>query len=215
MALKIRKTKVQTSKFVKKLHGKNREGLPVEVDVPDPPTYRPKGEGEPGEAALHDEQQVVRVELLMLKGIRNKRHLMEMLQIDDDRAIDRFIKRVHARWEMGGTTREHARHRGEGLNRLDLIESEMWSKLSNLDQKTSPQVALNYLTAITNVQKQRNELLGLTPKVIAHIGAGAEADLEFSRRAAVHDRLSHVASRMLHMIEDRMNSKTIEHDDER
>lgn len=213
MALKIRKQKVQTSKFVKKLSSKNREGLPAEIDVPEPPMYRPKDEGEPGEAALHDEQQVVRVEVLMLKGVRNKRHLMEMLQIQDGRAIDRYIKRVHARWEMGGTTREHARHRGEALQRLDLIESEIWSKLSNLDQKTSPQVALNYLKALMDGQKQRSELLGLTPKVIAHIGAGADADLEFSRRVADHTMVSRMAARMAQLIEERQ--KTIEHEDDR
>jgi hypothetical protein len=213
MALKIRKKRVPTSQFKKRLPVEDRDLLPPEIDIPEPPIY--ERDGEPGDAQLRDEQQVTRVELLMTKGIRNKRQLMALLDINDGRTMDRYIKRVHARWEMYGTTQEHARHRGEGLNRLDLIESEIWSKLTNLDQKASPQIALNYLSTVLNVQKQRNEMLGLTPKVIAHIGSGEDGSIVFSREAAQHDRLSMVAQRMMQLIEERTaEPKTIEHDDE-
>lgn len=179
--------------------------MPAQVYVPDPPIY-----DRSTEMGEYDEQQVARVELLMLKGIRSRRQLQALLDIHDARTMDRYMRRVHARWEVFGTTRDYARHRGEGLARLDLIESEIWSKLSNLDEKASPQVSLNYLNALLKVQEYRADTLGLTPKVIAHIGNTDDMGSDFSRMVLKHDRLSQLVQRMHEMIEER--SKVIDHE---
>ncbi|MBN7764104.1 hypothetical protein JYP52_23515 [Nitratireductor aquibiodomus] len=203
--IKIRKKRVGLKKVKQRLPVEERATLPDWVDVPEAPTYDRRS----GEAQEYDEQQVARVELMMMKGVRSKRQLMAMLDITDGRAMDRYIRRIHARWEMVGTTQEFARHRGEGLARLDLIESELWSRLSQLEQKATPQAPLGYLSAIMRVHELRSELLGLTPKVIAHIGTSDDGGSDFARRLAQHDRLTQLAARMSAMVEERM--KVIDH----
>jgi hypothetical protein len=208
MGLKIRRKVVNTAPLRKKMPAEVRDTMPPKIEVPAEPIY---GSG-PEEHALREEQQVMRVEILMTKGIRNKRQLMLLLDIKDPRQMDRFIKRVHARWEMLGTTQDHARNRGEGLTRLDLIESELWSKLQN---QADDRVSVGLLGTLLNVQKQRAEMLGLTPKIIERIGTMEADALSFNRQAAVHERLSLLASRMMQMIEDRTSAKVIEHVEDR
>jgi hypothetical protein len=173
---------------------------PKHVVVPDVPTY---GSDDP---TLRDEQQVARTEILMTKGVRDRRQLMALLEVEDTRTMDRYIKRVYARWELLGANRDFARHRGEGLNRLDLIESETWSKISNAEH---PGIALMALKLVTEVQRQRLELLGLTPKVIAELTSQAGDNIQFSKRIATHDTLSRVASRMMSMIEERTGPRRV------
>jgi len=197
--------RVNLSKMRKKLPKEERDDFPKSVAVPIDPTYPREGAGN---QSLHDEQQVARVELLMLKGIRTPQQLMTLLDISSYNLITTYIRRVHARWEIGGSTREFTRHRGEALSRLDLLESEMWSKLSNLDEKASPQITLNYLNAILNVQSRRNDILGLTAKVIQHIGLTTN-DPELAKRAGEHEVLTKVVSRLFERIENR--AKVIEH----
>src|SRR6202000_1319693 len=122
---------------------------------------------------------VARVELLMIKGIRQKRQLMLLLDVDDPRQMDRYMGRVLARWELTGTSQDYARARGEGLTRLDLVESELWSLTQNLEDVTRKQAILQ---TILNVHKHRMDLLGLTPKVIEHVCLGnGESDVGFSK----------------------------------
>lgn len=206
--LKINKKRLDMKEIRKRVSPEERELLPDRVYVPDQPIY----DREAGEAQEYDEQQVARIELMMMKGIRSKRQLMVMLDITDSRAMDRYIKRVHARWSVFGTTQEFARHRGEGLSRLDLVESELWSRLSNLDQKVTPSAPLGYLNAILKVHEHRAEMLGLTPKVIAHIGTSEDGGAAFTKTVVDHDRLAAIALRMHEMIEERM--KVIDHDED-
>jgi len=198
---------VNLSKMRKRLPKEEQVTTPKMVRVPIDPTY-PR-EGGNGNQAMHDEQQVARVELLMLKGVRTPHQLMTLLDISSPALMATYIRRVHARWEIGGSTREFTRHRGEALSKLDLLESEMWSKLSNLDEKTSPQITLNYLNSILNVQTRRNDILGLTAKVIQHIGLTTN-DPELAKRASEHEVLTKVVSRLVARIEDR--AKVIEHE---
>ncbi len=165
---------------------------PATVVVPDPPNY---GDDDP---TMRDEQQVVRTEILMTKGIRDRRQLMALLEVRDQRTMDRYIKRVYARWEQLGSSRDLTRHRGEGLNRLDLVESEAWAQVSNAEH---PMVKLAGLKLVSEVHRQRLELLGLTPKVIADMNNSAGDNIKFSQRVASHETLSRVASRMLAMID--------------
>lgn len=199
-------------KFREKMDEAEREATPRTAYVPPDPTYDRDG-GEPGDRVLHDDQQVARVELMMLKGIRSRRTLMTLLDVDDPRLMDRYIKRVHARWELGGVSQEFARHRGEGLSRLDLIESEMWAKLQNLDDKASPQISLNYLKALADIARQRADMLGLTPKVIAHIGAMDDGTSDVAVLNRDQHRVVTVLNRIQSMIAERMgdNAKVIEH----
>lgn len=208
--VKIKRRKHVPERLRKRMSEEERAVAPKQVAIPADPTY-PRTEGE--DRVLHDEQQVARVELLMLKGIRSRRTLMNLLDVDEARIMDRYIKRVHARWELGGVSQEFARHRGEGLARLDLIESEMWSKLQNLDEKGSPQIVLNYLRAMLEVAKQRADLLGLSPKVIAHIGSFDDGTSEVSKLNQDQSRLVSVLGRIQGMIDDRMGTpkRIIEH----
>lgn len=211
MAIQLKRKRADLGKFRKKMDEAERETVPKQVTIPADPTYPREDGGE--ERVLHDEQQVARVELMMLKGIRSRRTLMTLLDVEDSRLMDRYIKRVHARWELGGVSQEFARHRGEGLSRLDLIESEMWAKLQNLDEKTSPQISLNYLKALADIARQRADLLGLTPKVIAHIGAMDDGTSDVAVLNRDQHRVVTVLNRIQSMIAERMgdNAKVIEH----
>ena len=204
MAIKIKKRQVvYTAKLKKGERPEVRDTMPDRVIVPPEPTYGHD------DAALRDEQQVARVELLMIKGIRQKRQLMLLLEVDDHRQMDRYMSRVLARWELMGSTQDYSRARGEGLTRLDLVESELWSLTSNMDNKDVVRKQ-SVMQTILNVHKHRMDLLGLTPKVIEHIGLGSESDVSFSKVANTHERMSMLAARMMKMIEER--TKVIEHE---
>lgn len=203
----IKTRTVDLQKMRKKVSDAERATLPPRVDVPVEPIYSDTGP----DRALYEEQQVSRVEILMIKGIRTRRTLMTLLEIKDVRQIDRYIARVHARWEMLGSSQDHARHRGEGLNRLDLIESELWSRMQN---KGDDRAAAVVLMQLLQVQRQRSELLGLTPKIIERIGAATDDSIAFTRSVSQHERLSLVAARMLQLIAERTArppERTIDH----
>lgn len=179
--------------------GKNI-ALPKQVKIPPEPSYEEDVEGE---RALHDEQQVYRVEALMLKGIRDHRRLMQMLQITDKRKIDRYISRVLARWELQGANNDLARARGEGLARLDMIEAKLWAKI---DAKTKagedPRISIASLRVLVDLQKQRSELSGLSEKAIERLlTQDASSTLAFTENAATHSKLATLAKRILTMIE--------------
>jgi hypothetical protein len=201
VAIKIKKKHViRTAALKKGERPEVRDTMPDRVVIPPDPTY------DDSDPALRDEQQVARVELLMLKGIRQKRQLMLLLNVADHRQMDRYISRVQARWELVGANQDYSRARGEGLQRLDLIESELWAKTQNMEDA---RVSQTLLQTILNVHRHRMDLLGLTPKVIEHIGIGTDSDVAFSKTAGTHERLSMLAARMMRMIEER--TKVIEH----
>lgn len=171
---------------------------PEKVAVPLPP---PVGSEDEMSGPLWEEQQVARTEILMTKGIRDPRQLMALLDIDKRHTMNRYIDRVHARWEMFGANNNLSRHRGEGLNRLDLIESEMWSLIHNT---ASDQVKIVTLRSIIEVHKERNLLLGLTQRVVERMsGTDGHAVTEFSTRVNDHDRMARLANRMLELLAER------------
>lgn len=179
--------------------GKNI-ALPKQVKVPPEPSY---DEDVEGERALHDEQQVFRVEALMLKGIRDHRRLMQMLQITDKRKIDRYIARVLARWELQGSSNDLSRARGEALARLDMIEAKLWAKI---DAKTKagddPRISVASLKVLVDLQKQRNEVSGLSEKAIERLlTQDPSSALTFTENTATHAKLATLAKRILGMIE--------------
>jgi hypothetical protein len=207
MGFKIKSRRVDLGMYRKEMEPEVRSTMPPHINVPIEPLYGNTRQ----DHAVFDEQQVSRVEILMTKGIRNRNQLAALLNIPDARSVDRYITRVHARWEMTGTTQDHARHRGEGLNRLDLIESELWAKLQN---QNDTRVCVVILNTLVGVQKQRSEMLGLTPKVIERIGSMDADSVVFTKQVAAHEHLSQVAARMLSLIEERTKKQTIEHVDD-
>jgi len=202
-----RTERVSTRKLKRKMSKAEAASMPSHIDVPSAPIYDPR---KSEERPLYEEQQVWRVEHLMAKGIRGKRQLMTLLDIKDHRQIDRYIARVSARWEMTGTSKDHARHRGEGLNRLDLVESELWSKLGNIED---PRIRIKTLTAILKLQVRRAELQGLTPKVIERLGLDTANTVSFAKAKADHDKVSRIAARMLELIGERTGKVIVPSDE--
>jgi len=132
--------------------GRNANTIDIaQMDIPPEPTQKDR--------TLRDEQQVLRVELLMMKGVQAKHQLMELLGIENYRQLDRYIERVHARWELDGTVSTLRRDRGEGLHRLDVIENELWTSLSSTDDYRVKQKALKNLVSL---QRLRNDMIGLS-----------------------------------------------------
>jgi hypothetical protein len=202
-----RTERVSTRKLKGAMPKAEAASMPSHIDVPSVPIYDPR---KSEERPLYEEQQVWRVEHLMAKGIRGKRQLMTLLDIKDHRQIDRYIARVSARWEMTGTSKDHARHRGEGLNRLDLVESELWSKLGNIED---PRIRIKTLKAILDVHDRRVELQGLTPKVIERIGLDKASTVDFSKSKVSHDKVSRIAARMLELIGERTGKVIVPSDE--
>jgi hypothetical protein len=198
---------------------------PKQVKVPERPTYEDKA----GEMALHDEQQVLRTEVLMLKGVRQRRTLMTLLEVDDPRKMDRYIARVQARWELEGASHDLARSRGEAIARLNIIEQELWSKYSDQNNRVQlvtgrdadgkptqqmvpdPQAAQLQVVVLRNLldlTRQRMELLGLTPKAIERLANVDQGHLlEFNQTIANHERMSRVAQLVMDKVEGRLRAR--------
>lgn len=197
-------------------HAQEPHRVPAEIEQPrggevlPPPLY---GRDEARE--LWEEQQVMRAENLMTRGLRDRARLMESLQIDDRRTMDRIIRKVHARWEMAGLNRDHAQARGEGLARLDMVERQLWIKLDASENRVvdgkvvvvpacDTKEAIVILKTIADIQKQRSELQGLTEKTIERLGqAGSGASAAFAQRVGGYEQLAAIASRALQMLEHR------------
>lgn len=196
---KIRTSKLAKAMRVAKVPLEDVALMPTTIHIPPPPAY------DDDDRTLRSEQQIARVELLMLKGIRNKTQLGALLEINDRRTLDRYVAAVYARWEMVGTTREFTRHRGEALQRLDLVESELWSRLQNLDQKVSSGTALQYLNTIVRCNIHRAEMHGLTPKMIAHIGSADPSTLDdVVRKVSQHTNLTKALGTLSELLEARV-----------
>ena|SRR5208337_5083749 len=94
-----KKNTAGTTRRRKKSRANARDPMRPRVIQPPPkPTYPPG----PETGLLRDEQQVARVEILMTRGVRDKRELMRHLDVDDPRQMERYIQRVDARWEPLG-----------------------------------------------------------------------------------------------------------------
>ena len=205
MPLRIRSKNVSLQKKLKR-GARLEDGklMPKRMDIPLPPTYSDK------ERSLRDEQQVFRVETLMIKGVRSPTHLMQLLDIPDFPAVTRYIERVQARWEMTGNSRFHTRHRGEGLQRLDMIEEQLWGQLDRKGLAVKDRTRT--LATLLNVQKQRSEMLGLTPQVIEKITSDDAQAVEFTNAVYAHERMAKLAAKMLELIADKAkDAKVIEH----
>ncbi len=149
--------------------------------------------------AAHEDQQTSRVEMLMLKGVVRPDVIGTMLGLGT-RQVQKLQARVHARWEITGGGRTIARFRGEALSRLDLIESEAWSRYSNLED---PKEGAKLLKLLLDIQSQRNALLGLSQKVAERIGLLPDQSEEVLARIAAQRGLAHMAARLAEILAER------------
>jgi len=206
-----KKNAAGTTERRKKSRSNARDPMRPRVNkAPPEPTYPPG----PETGLLRDEQQVARVEMLMTRGVRDKRQLMQHLDVDDPRQMERYIKRVEARWELLGQSQDLARHRGEGLARLDLIERTLWARVQQRGPDgtaASLEDYLRFADAVLHVQEQRNELLGLTPAAVERL-VNSEPTLNFSRSKAAHEQVAKVAARILELIEENLEPDPGPHD---
>lgn len=153
---------------------------------------------------LRAEQDVSRVELLMLKGVVRPDIIGAMLGLGT-RQVQRYQERVEARWTITGGGRNIARFRGEALARLDLVEQEAWAAYGAIDNQRDPSVRdrVKVLALIASLQDQRSALLGLSPKVIERIGALPEASSEVVSRMAAQRELATMAARLFQILAER------------
>lgn len=167
--------------------------------------------------ALHEEQQISRVEMLMLKGVVRPDIIGAMLDLGTQH-VQKLQDRVHARWEITGGGRTIARFRGEALTRLDLLEQEAWSTYGSLDNRKDPSVRdrVKVLGLIASLQDQRSALLGLSPKVIERIGLLPDHSAEVLARFAAQKDLAVMATRLTQILAERraaLDGETIDHDE--
>lgn len=174
-----------------------REELPKiqeRVHIPRPPV-------EQHDRTLIDEQQVVRVEQLMLRGFTDTGQLCSLLGVVDRRQMERYIRRVYARWEMNGSRTNFAVARGKALMRNREMQQQFWVIIQNMpdDDHRAKLVALNSLIAC---QQHEEKLMGLTDKVITDLN-NRSSDNPAMMRMRQQDKLAEMAKRMGQLLEER------------
>ena len=166
------------------------------VDIPPPPNFPDKG----SEKYLYDTQQAGRVERLMLRGVRNDQFIMQELEIKSESKLKRYKEMVYARWQLIGSDNDLKVHRGEALNRLDMISAELWK---HIDQcKEAKEISMMIKNLIT-IEQTRNGLIGLHQKAIERMQEKVtDVQIAFSQRTETHQALASVAARALEMLEE-------------
>ncbi|RYB01441.1 hypothetical protein D3272_26065 [Lichenibacterium ramalinae] len=139
----------------------------------------------------------------MLRGISSPHILQSLLGIGTEKEVNRLITLVEARWAITGRGRDLTRYRGAALARLDLLTSEMWSRLSsdNADLKPSDRVAM--IRTILDIECQRNMLLGLSQTVITRMATLPNTGTGISGAIADQQALAATAGRFLELIAQR------------
>lgn len=191
-----------------------KAGAPKSARVPPKSTYDPKTQ-----RVEHTEAEVTRCELLMIRGVKERRLLAETLNISLATADD-YMRRVRARWSVSGSEKNLHQYRGEQLTRLDDQEREIWEKVKFLNLfKESPRfdhkAFVSQMALILQLNRQRAEMVGLTPHMIEQIvQSDAVQPLDFGRNKGTHELAARLFSTMAVALEKRLASqaKVIEHD---
>lgn len=139
---------------------------PARVKVPPPPTYDAHGE----DRALAEEQEVSRVETLMLKGVRDVPTISKLLNASRP-VTERRIRRVWARWEVTGGGTVLTRARGEAIARTARLILKLEEVLQDTNDKREKIVALKELHTLG---AYLDTLRGLTPDAIARLNMVAD-----------------------------------------
>ena len=169
------------------------KGTTERLHIPPPPTAERMDE--------RDEQQVARVETLMIKGFTDIGQLCGLLNVPDRRQMERYIRRVNARWEIGGTKANLAQERGRALRRLREIQQQYWVLLQNMDDK-DPRAKIVILNSLLQVNQHEERLLGLTDKEVANLN-NRSADNEAVMRMRRQEKLAGVAKRLGELLHTR------------
>lgn len=191
---------------VKGPNGVNKNRIPREPDY-----------DRADDRVLYEEQQVSRIESLMVRGYRDKLKLAKLTMLSP-KTVDDYIRRVKARWEIEGGQKHFAEYRGEMIGRLRTIEIQMWDALEAEPIPLNMERKIAALMAIKNVSQSRAEMLGLTKEMIERMmETETEQHLNFNRRTEVFERGARVAAALLDLVEARMASeareiRTMEHE---
>lgn len=153
---------------------------------------------------LRDEQQVARVEQLMIRGFRDPSQLCAMLGIEDRRQMDRYIRRVHARWDITGSKNDLRRYRGEALAKIQEIQRQYWVLLQNCPDDDVRAKAV-IVASLKSAQEYEAFLKGLTAKQIEKMNLTTE-DSDVVMRMQKQTAIAGVAQRMAQLFRDRMQS---------
>ena len=129
--------------------------IPAKVHVPTLPV---------GKMTKLDKQDVITtgVEALMRKGFKNPSRILALLGGKqsglDARTIKACISRVYRRWEITMSEHNQTRVRAEQLQKLGVIEQEVWAML---DGNTTNQERMNLLKMQQEVIKNQAMLAGV------------------------------------------------------
>lgn len=169
---------------------------PARVQVPPPATYAAQGE----DRALAEEQEVSRLETLMLKGVRDVGTIAKLLAWSRP-VTERRIRRVWARWEVTGGGTVLKRARGEAIARTARLVLKLEELLQGTNDNRERIVALKELHTLG---AYLDTLRGLTPDAIARLNMVADnnpvaaralkADKELSLLSDLVNRLKAKAS---------------------
>lgn len=141
------------------------------------------------EPHLQREQQIARVEILMLKGVNSASAIGAMLLLDTQQ-VHRYMQAVTARWEIVGSQRNITVLRGQMVSRYDLLLQEAWVKLQNTQDDRNATVLIG---TINNILSNMQTLQGLTPKVVERLVIMSEDRGDITRRLAKQDGLTKMA----------------------
>lgn len=191
-----------------------------ELARPPAPTY-----DRAEDKALYDEQQVARCENLMMKGVRDKNKLMALLDVHSSAQMEGFMRRVEARWELGGSVKNLHMQRGEQIAKLNMIENELWIQLQAVEaaqdgvneKGESIRIPIDVkaftmlLREIRETNRDRADMVGLTKEVIEQmVMSEGDQSVEFRFRSETYDQTRKLASLMMSLVERKM--KVIDHE---
>lgn len=199
---------------------------PVKVVVIPPPSNFPKHSDE------YKEAQVARVELAMLRGMREQRHVAIALEMSTAE-VAACIRRIKGRWSVLGSERDLHEYRGELLSRMLLYEQGLWRRIDRMNEEEAASIAAlaayealpakertksnkparyhfpngMYLALMGNIQsnsQRRAEMLGVTPDMIQNIVTTEGKDaLDFNKAGQTHEIAARMYAQLLAVVEKR------------
>lgn len=182
-------------------HGLPRESARTRANI----LGRNKGKANTqGKAYLLQENNVTKVELLMLKGFSSYSSIAKALGLPGS-TVQQYMERVHIRWETYGNTANQRRVRGEALMRLNLIQSKLWDIIHN---GISDSVKLAAIGLLMQWQDRMLQLNGITPDTLSRIDATSPTPQEGEYQpVAVHiahkQRLRQLGVKLLKFIDEK------------
>lgn len=187
--------------------------IPAKLHVPKLPL---------GKMARDDRQDVITtgVESLMRKGVKNPRRILALLGGKqsgmDLRTINACITRVYRRWEIGMSEHNQSRIRAEQLQKLGVIETEVWEML---DGDTTTQERMNLLKMQQEVIKNQALMAGIkmsgdvnvsiSQTNVTNNGSGGQVQQQIAQKKVQQN----MAQQFLQILEDKKKQREKESED--